>query len=96
MGTGMFPLWSLKATSFPVAEINYPNRAMEYYPIQLINKEWFIIKHVGVFRIQDGVAKILDGKVRIFQYFVGSKNPNPVSAETLHNIQKFLQEKQIS
>jgi len=85
----MFPLWSLKATRFPVAEINYPNRAMEYHIINLINKEWFIIKDVGVFRIQDGVAKILDGKVRIYQYFVGAKNINPISPQSLHSINQF-------
>ena len=85
----MFPLWSLKATRFPVAEINYPNRSMEYYIIRLINNEWFIIKDVGVFRIQDGVAKILDGKVRIYQYFVQAKNVNPISPKTLNAIYKF-------
>ena len=85
----MFPLWSLKATRFPVAEINYPNRSMEYYIIKLINNEWFIIKDVGVFRIQDGVAKILDGKVRIYQYFVQAKNVNPISPNTLKGIHSF-------
>ena len=87
--TSMFPLWSLKATRFPVAEINYPNRSMEYYIINLINNEWFIIKNVGVFRIQDGVAKILDGKVRIYQYFVQAKNVNPISPKTMKGITNF-------
>ncbi len=84
----MFPLWSLKATRKPVAEIIYPNRAMEYYLIDpLINNEFFIIKKVGVFRIQSGVSKILGGKVRIFQYNVESMNP--VDASMQEDIEKF-------
>lgn len=71
----MFPLWTIRAQKNPVAEIIFKNRKVEYYPINLINNEFFIIKHVGVFRIQDGTAKIYNGNVRIFQFYVESMNP---------------------
>jgi hypothetical protein len=83
----IFPLWTLKASKFPVAEIIYPNNLTEYYPIKAINNEFFIIKKVGVFRLADGVAKVLDGKVRIFQYCVES--PNPIDARYTKTIYDY-------
>lgn len=84
---GFFPFWSLAISKLPVAEMIYPNRKVEYYRIKLINREFFIIDKLGVFRISDGIAKIYNGKVRIYQYNVESMNP--IDARVIEDIHKF-------
>ncbi len=86
MGTGMFPLWTFKASRHAIAEIIHDNHAVEYYLIdKKINNEFFIIKHIGIFHIIPKHAKILDGKVRIYQYPVESLNPvDPTVEKSIH------------
>ncbi len=82
-----FPFWSLAISRLPIAEMIYPNRKVEYYRIKLINKEFFIIDKLGVFRISDGIAKIYNGKVRIYQYMVESMNP--IDARVQKDIERY-------